>query len=191
MKSHRPITVSENYALCMVMNMYSGKLAVATTSIIISITLLTISLHAANASQNSDFRLSQSLKQHNLCAEHSECSNLGFNIADMIKNLKQKIFSRVNQQLKQHNLCVDSECINEGYNQLTLDKLKGKFNQKIEQTNECENSECINEGVNEITGNGNTNSKQTIVQTNECASGATCINSAGNVYLVGYPTRTG
>jgi hypothetical protein len=64
------------------------------------------------------------------------------------------------QELKQHNLCVDPECLNEGYNQLTLDKLKGKFNQKIGQTNECENSECINEGVNEITGNGNTNSKQ-------------------------------
>ena len=195
MKSHRPITVSENYALCMVMNMYSGKLAVATTSIIISITLLTISLHAANASQNSDFRLSQSLKQHNLCAEHSECSNLGFNIADMIKNLKQKIFSRVNQQLKQHNLCVDSECINEGYNQFTIGNLKGKFsgkfNQKIEQSNVCENSQCINEGANEISINGNNspNSQQTIIQSNECASGATCINSAGNVYLIGNPSK--
>lgn len=48
---------------------------------------------------------------------------------------------------------------------------------------------CINEGANEITGNGNANSQQKIIQSNECASGATCINSARNVYLIGSSTR--
>ncbi len=143
----------------------------------------------ANASQNSDFIMTQSLKQHNLCAQHSACSNSGFNTVEMIKGLQQKIYAKVHQELR--NLCVDSECINEGYNQFTIDKLKGKFNQKIEQSNECENSECINEGANEITGNGNSNSQQTIIQSNQCAAGAMCINSAGNVYLIGNPTRTG
>ena len=186
---------SANDALCMVTNISTSKLAVTIVSIILSTTLLTNSLHETNASQSSDFMTSQSLKQYSLCAEHSECSNLGFNTAELIKNLKQKIFSRVNQHLKQHNLCVDSECINEGYNQFTIDKLKGKFsgkfNQKIEQSNECENSKCINEGVNEINGNSNTNSQQTIIQSNQCASGATCINSGGSVYLIGNPTRIG
>jgi len=104
-----------------------------------------------------------------------------------LKGIKQKIYAKINQKLSQHNLCVDSKCLNEGYNQLSIDKLKGKFSQKLEQTNECENSECINEGMNEITGNGNGNgnTKQTITQTNTCTSGATCINSAGNVYLIG------
>jgi hypothetical protein len=72
-------------------------------------------------------------------------------------------------------------------------KLSGKFDQKIEQTNECDNSQCINEGGNEITVNGkdnaNVDSQQRIVQSNQCAAGATCINSAGNVYLIGNPTR--
>jgi hypothetical protein len=114
-----------------------------------------------------------------------------------IENLKQKIFTRVNQHLKQHNLCVDSACINEGYNQFTIDKLKGKFygkfNQNIEQNNECENSQCVNEGANEITvnGNSNANTQQTIIQGNQCASGATCIYSGDNVYLIGNPSRAG
>jgi hypothetical protein len=77
-----------------------------------------------------------------------------------------------------------------------IDKLKGKFyefNQNIEQNNECENSQCVNEGANEITvnGNSNANTQQTIIQGNQCASGATCINSGGNVYLIGNPSRAG
>lgn len=59
----------------------------------------------------------------------------------MVKGLKQKIYANVHQDLKQHNLCIDSECLNEGYNQLDLGKLKGKFSQKLEQSNACENSE--------------------------------------------------
>ena len=114
-----------------------------------------------------------------------------FTQAFHMANASRNFDFSMSQKLKQHNLCVDSECLNEGYNQVTLSKLKGKFNQKIEQSNECENSECMNEGVNEISGNGNANSQQTIIQSNQCASGATCINSAGNVYLIGNPTRIG
>ena len=100
-------------------------------------------------------------------------------------------------------MCVDSDCLNEGYNQLSIGNLKGKFsgkfNQKIEQSNECVNSQCVNEGGNEITVNGNGNgngngkvdSQQTIVQSNQCADGATCINSAGNVYVIGNLKKTG
>jgi hypothetical protein len=139
--------------------------------------------------------LSQSLKQHSVCAEDSVCSNSGLNVAEMVKGLKQKIYTKVNQQLRQHNLCIDSECINGGYNQFTVGKLKGKLsghlNEKIEQSNECVNSQCINERGNDISVNGNdkVDSQQTIVQSNQCADGATCINSAGNVYLIGNPTR--
>jgi hypothetical protein len=154
------------------------------------VSLLTHTLSAANATRAYDLNLNQKLKQHNLCAQDSACSNTGLNVADMIKGIKQKIYAKINQKLSQHNLCVDSKCLNEGYNQLSIGKLKGKFSQKIEQTNECENSECINEGMNEITGNGNGDSKQTIIQTNTCASGATCINSAGNVYLISNNART-
>lgn len=160
-------------------------------SLLISLALFTQTFHTANASKNFDFSFSQKLKQHNLCADDSVCGNSGFNVAEMVNGLKQKIYAKVHQELKQHNLCVDSECLNEGYNQLDLGSLKGKFSQKLEQSNECENSKCINEGANEITGNGNANSQQTIVQSNECASGATCINSAGNVYLIGSSTRIG
>jgi len=171
---------------------YSYKPAVVLLSLIISITLLTNSFHMASASRNSDFKMSQSLKQHNVCAEDSVCSNLGLNTAEMIKGLKQKIYAKVHQELRQHNLCIDSECINEGYNQFTIDKLKGKLsgklNQKIEQSNECENSQCINEGVNEVTVNGNVDSQQKIIQSNQCTGGSTCINSAGNVILIGNPT---
>jgi hypothetical protein len=173
------------------MKTYPWKQIIGLLSLLVSLTLLTQTFDIANASRNFDFSFSQKLKQHNLCADDSVCSNSGLNVAEMVKGLKQKIYAKVHQELKQHNLCVDSECINEGYNQLTLDKLKGKLNQKIEQSNECENSECINEGVNEITGKGNSNSQQTIIQSNQCASGATCINSAGNVYLIGNPTRIG
>lgn len=67
---------------------------------------------------------------------------------------------------------------------------KGMFNHNLEQSNECENSECIN-GGNEITGKGNADSQQTIIQSNRCISGATCINSAGNVYLIGNPSGVG
>jgi hypothetical protein len=156
-------------------------------SLLLSLSLITHIFNAASASRAYDFSFSQKLKQENLCAQDSACSNSGLNIADMIKGIKQKIYAKINQKLSQHNLCIDSKCLNEGYNQLSIDKLKGKFSQKLEQTNECENSECINEGMNEITGNGNGNgnAKQTITQTNTCASGATCINSAGNVYLIG------
>ena len=56
-------------------------------------------------------------------------------------------------------------------------------------------SQCVNEGGNEITVNGNGNGKvdsqQTIVQSNQCADGATCINSAGNVYVIGNLKKTG
>jgi hypothetical protein len=156
-------------------------------SLLLSLSLITHIFNAASASRAYDFSFSQKLKQGNLCAQDSACSNSGLNIADMIKGIKQKIYAKINQKLSQHNLCIDSKCLNEGYNQLSIDKLKGKFSQKLEQTNECENSECINEGMNEITGNGNGNgnTKQTITQTNTCTSGATCINSAGNVYLIG------
>ena len=182
------------------MKSQSSKLGVVSLSLTISIALLLTTIpNAANASKNSDFRLSQSLKQHSVCAEDSVCSNSGLNVAEMVKGLKQKIYTKVNQQLRQHNLCVDSDCLNEGYNQLSIDKLKGKlsgkFNQKIEQSNECVNSQCVNEGGNEITVNGNSkgkvDSQQTIVQSNQCADGATCINSAGNVYVVGNLKKTG
>jgi hypothetical protein len=182
------------------MKIQSSKLGVVSLSLTISIALLLTTIpNAANASRNSDFRLSQSLKQHSVCAEDSVCSNSGLNVAEMVKGLKQKIYTKVNQQLRQHNLCVDSDCLNEGYNQLSIDKLKGKlsgkFNQKIEQSNECVTSQCVNEGGNEITVNGNSNGKvdsqQTIVQSNQCADGATCINSAGNVYVMGNLKKTG
>jgi hypothetical protein len=182
------------------MKIQSSKLGVVSLSLTISIALLLTTIpNAANASKNSDFRLSQSLKQHSVCAEDSVCSNSGLNVAEMVKGLKQKIYTKVNQQLRQHNLCVDSDCLNEGYNQLSIGNLKGKlsgkFNQKIEQSNECVNSQCVNEGGNEITVNGNSkgkvDSQQTIVQSNQCADGATCINSAGNVYLIGNLKKTG
>ena len=159
--------------------------------LVISIALFTQAFDAAHASRNFDYSMGQKLRQHNICADDSVCGNSGFNVAEMVNGLKQKIYAKVHQELKQHNLCVDSECLNEGYNHITLDQLKGKFNQKIEQSNECENSECTNEGVNEITGKGNTNSQQTVIQSNQCASGATCINSAGNVYLIGSLARMG
>jgi hypothetical protein len=182
------------------MKIQSSKLGVVSLSLTISIALLLTTIpNAANASKNSDFRLSQSLKQHSVCAEDSVCSNSGLNVAEMVKDLKQKIYTKVNQQLRQHNLCVDSDCLNEGYNQLSIGNLKGKlsgkFNQKIEQSNECVNSQCVNEGGNEITVNGNSkgkvDSQQTIVQSNQCADGATCINSAGNVYVIGNLKKTG
>ena len=182
------------------MKIQSSKLGVVSLLLTISIVLLlTTMLNTASASKNSDFRLSQSLKQHSVCADDSVCSNSGLNVAEMIKGLKQKIYTKVNQQLRQHNLCVNSDCLNEGYNQLSIDKLEGKFsakfNQKIEQSNECVNSQCVNEGGNEITVNGNGNGKvdsqQTIVQSNQCADGATCINSAGNVYVIGNLKKTG
>ncbi|MGG6461046.1 MAG: hypothetical protein ACM3JQ_06440 [Candidatus Eiseniibacteriota bacterium] len=160
-------------------------------SLLISFALFTQTFHTANASKNLDFSFSQKLKQHNLCADGSVCGNSGFNVAEMVKGLKQKIYAKVHQELKQHNLCVDSECLNEGYNQLDLGNLKGKFSQKLQQSNECENSKCLNEGVNQINGDGNANSQQAIIQSNECAFGATCINSAGNVYLIGRSTRNG
>jgi hypothetical protein len=167
------------------------KQIIGLLSLLVSLTLLTHSFGIANASRNFDFNFNQKLKQHNLCADDSVCSNSGLNVAEMVKGLKQKIYARVHQELEQHNLCVDSECLNEGYNQFTTGNLKGKLNQKVEQSNECENSQCVNEGANEISGNGNTNSQQTIIQSNQCASGATCINSAGNVYLIGNPSRIG
>jgi hypothetical protein len=37
----------------------------------------------------------------------------------------------------------------------------------------------------------NANTHQTIIQSNQCASGATCINSTVNVYLIGNPSRAG
>ena len=167
------------------MKIFTLRKTIGLVGLLLSFTLFTQAFHMANASR--DFSMSQKLKQHNICADDSVCGNSGFNVADMVKGLKQKIYAKVNQELKQHNLCVDSECLNEGYNQVTLSKLKGKFNQKIEQSNECENSECMNEGVNEISGNDKAKSQQTIIQSNPCASGATCINSAGNVYLIGNP----
>lgn len=159
-------------------------------SLLITLSLLTHTLSAANATRAYDLNLNQKLKQHNLCAQDSACSNSGLNVADMIKGLEQKIYAKISQKLSQENFCVDSKCLNEGYNQLAIDKLKGIFSQKLEQINECENSECINEGANEITGSGNGDSKQTIIQTNTCTSGATCINSGGNVYLIGNNPRT-
>jgi hypothetical protein len=173
------------------MIIYGWKQAIGFLSLLISFTLLTYTFSTANAARDFDSSLNQKLKQHNLCAQDSACSNSGLNIAEMVNGLKQKIYTKVSQKLEQHNLCVDSECLNEGYNQLLFNKLKGKFNQKIEQINECDNSECINEGVNEFTGNGNTNSQQTIVQSNTCASGATCINSAGDIYFIGNTQKTG
>jgi len=182
------------------MKIQSSKLGIVSLLLTISIVLLLTAIsNTVSASKNSDFRLSQSLKQHSVCAEDSVCSNSGLNVAEMVKGLKQKIYTKVNQQLRQHNLCVDSDCLNEGYNQLSIDKLEGKFsakfNQKIEQSNECVNSQCVNEGGNEITVNGNGNGKvdsqQTIVQSNQCADGATCINSAGNVYVIGNLKKTG
>ena len=175
------------------MKIQTSKLGIVSLSLTISIALLLTTIpNAANASKNLDFRLSQSLKQHSVCAEDSVCSNSGLNVAEMVKGLKQKIYTKVNQQLRQHNLCVNSDCLNEGYNQLSIDKLNGKLsghlNQRIEQSNECVNSQCVNEGGNEITvnGNGKVDSQQTIIQSNQCADGATCINSAGNVYLIGH-----
>jgi hypothetical protein len=168
------------------MKVHTWKQTIGIISLLVSFTLFTHTFNVANASRDFDFSPSQKLKQHNLCADEAVCSNSGVNIAEMVQGLKQKIYAKVNQHLKQHNLCVDSECLNEGYNQLNLDKLRGKLNQKIAQNNECENSKCINEGVNEINGISNANSEQTIIQTNTCASGATCINSAGNVYFIGY-----
>lgn len=175
------------------MKIQSSKLGIVSLLLTISIVLLLTAIsNTASASKNSDFRLSQSLKQHNVCADDSVCSNSGLNVAEMIKGLKQKIYAKVNQQLRQHNLCVNSDCLNEGYNELSIDKLNGKLsghlNQRIEQSNECVNSQCINEGGNEITvnGNGKVDSQQTIIQSNQCADGATCINSAGNVYLIGH-----
>lgn len=161
------------------------KQTVGLLTLLLSLSLLTHMFNPASASRAYDFSFGQKLKQENLCAQDSACSNSGLNIADMTKGIKQKIYAKINQKLSQHNLCVDAKCLNEGYNQLSIDKLKGKFSQKLEQTNECENSECINEGLNGITDNGNGNSKQTIIQTNTCSSGATCINSAGNVYYIG------
>jgi hypothetical protein len=175
------------------MKIQSSKLGIVSLLLTISIVLLLTSIpNTASASKNSDFRLSQSLKQHSVCADDSVCSNSGLNVAEMIKGLKQKIYTKINQQLRQHNLCVNSDCLNEGYNQLSIDKLNGKLsghlNQRIEQSNECVNSQCVNEGGNEITvnGNGKVDSQQTIIQSNQCADGATCINSAGNVYLIGH-----
>lgn len=175
------------------MKIQSSKLGIVSLLLTISIVLLPTAIpNTASASKNSDFRLSQSLKQHSVCADDSVCSNSGLNVAEMIKGLKQKIYTKVNQQLRQHNLCVNSDCLNEGYNQLSIDKLNGKLsghlNQRIEQSNECVNSQCVNEGGNEITvnGNGKVDSQQTIIQSNQCADGATCINSAGNVYLIGH-----
>jgi hypothetical protein len=166
------------------MKVHTWKQTVGIISLLVSFILFTHSFNVADASRDFDFSLSQKLKQHNLCADEAVCSNSGVNIAEMVQGLKQKIYAKVNQHLKQHNVCVDSECLNEGYNQLDLGNLKGKFNQKIAQNNECENTKCINEGVNEINGNSNANSQQTISQSNQCASGATCINSAGNLYFV-------
>ena len=175
------------------MKIQSSKLGIVSLLLTISIVLLLSAIpNTASASKNSDFRLSQSLKQHSVCADDSVCSNSGLNVAEMIKGLKQKIYAKVIQQLRQHNLCVNSDCLNEGYNQLSIDKLNGKLsghlNQRIEQSNECVNSQCVNEGGNEITvnGNGKVDSQQTIIQSNQCADGATCINSAGNVYLIGH-----
>ena len=175
------------------MKIQSSKLGIVSLLLTISIVLLLSAIpNTASASKNSDFRLSQSLKQHSVCADDSVCSNSGLNVAEMIKGLKQKIYTKVNQQLRQHNLCVNSNCLNEGYNQLSIDKLDGKLsghlNQRIEQSNECVNSQCVNEGGNEITvnGNGKVDAQQTIIQSNQCADGATCINSAGNVYLIGH-----
>ena len=175
------------------MKIQSSKLGIVSLLLTISIVLLLTAIsNTVSASKNSDFRLSQSLKQHSVCADDSVCSNSGLNVAEMIKGLKQKIYTKVNQQLRQHNLCVNSDCLNEGYNQLSIDKLNGKLsghlNQRIEQSNECVNSQCVNEGGNEITvnGNGKVDSQQTIIQSNQCADGATCINSAGNVYLIGH-----
>ena len=180
------------------MKIQTSKLGIVSLSLTISIALLLTTIpNTASASKNLDFRLSQSLKQHSVCAEDSVCSNSGLNAAEMVKGLKQKIYTKVNQQLNQHNLCVDSDCLNEGYNQLSIGNLKGKFsgkfNQKIEQSNECVNSQCINEGTNEIAlnGNGKVDSQQTIVQSNQCADGATCINSAGNVYVISNLKKTG
>ena len=174
------------------MKIQSSKLGVVSLLLTISIVLLLSAIpNTASASKNSDFRLSQSLKQHSICADDSVCGNSGLNIAEVIKGLKQKIYTKVNQQLRQHNLCVNSDCLNEGYNRLSIDKLNGKhsghLNQRIEQSNECVNSQCVNEGGNEVivNGNGKVDSQQTIVQSNQCADGATCINSAGNVYLIG------
>jgi hypothetical protein len=177
------------------MKRYSNIVGFGLLCLTVSVLLLGNLSHTASASMNLDLKIKQSLKQKNTCADDSECINTGFNTAELIKGLKQKIYSKVNQELRQHNICVDSECINEGYNQFTIDKIKGKhngkinLNQKIDQKNECDNSECINEGSNEIIGEGNANSEQKIVQSNQCASGATCINSAGNVVLIGNPSQ--
>jgi hypothetical protein len=179
----------------LLMRIYSNKVGIGLLSLTVSVLLLGNSSHMVSASVDLDLKIKQSLKQQNVCADDSECANIGINSAEMIKGLKQKIYSKVNQELRQHNLCVDSECINEGYNQFTIDKMKGKHNgklklsQKIEQKNECVDSQCINEGANEIIANNNANTEQKIVQSNQCASGATCINSAGNVILIGNPTR--
>ena len=179
----------------MPMRKYSNIVGFVLLGLTASVLLLGNLLHTASATMDLDLKIKQSLKQKNTCADDSDCVNTGINTAEMIKGLKQKIYSKVNQELKQHNLCIESECINEGYNQFTIDKTKGKYNgklklsQKIDQKNECVDSECINEGSNIITGNSNANSEQKIVQSNECASGATCINSAGNVILIGNPSH--
>jgi hypothetical protein len=177
------------------MRMYSNIVGFGLLGLTVSVLLLGNLLHMASATMDLDLKIKQSLKQKNTCADDSECVNTGINTAEMIKGLKQKIYSKVNQELMQHNLCIDSDCINEGYNQFTIDKMKGKYNgklklsQKIDQKNECLDSECINEGSNEITGNSNANAEQKIVQSNQCASGATCINSAGNVIFIGNPSH--
>jgi hypothetical protein len=177
------------------MKSYSNIVGFGLLGLTVSVLLLGNLLNTASAAMDLDLKIKQSLKQKNTCADDSDCINSGFNTAELIKGLKQKIYSKVNQELRQHNLCIDSECINEGYNQLTIDKMKGKHNdkiklsQKIDQKNECVDSECINEGSNEIEGDNNSNSEQKIVQSNQCASGATCINSAGNVVLIGNPSH--
>jgi hypothetical protein len=69
---------------------------------------------------------------------------------------------------------------------LNLDSLQSKFNQNLEQVNGCDNSECINKEVNAISvsSNNDDNLQQTIIQSNKCEAGATCINFAGNIYLL-------
>lgn len=174
------------------MNAYSYIVILGSICSIASVSLVANSSNVASAAPDLHFKMSQALKQDNLCADNSDCSNTGVNVAAMIKSMKQKIYAKIHQQLEQHNICVHSECINEGYNGFMIDKIKGKLsssiNQKIEQTNECDNSQCINEGGNEITVNdGKINSDQIIIQSNVCGDHSTCINSAGNVILVGSP----
>jgi hypothetical protein len=175
------------------MRIYANIVGFGLLGITVVVLLLGNLSHVASATMDLDLKIKQSLKQKNTCADDSECVNTGINTEEMIKGLKQKIYSKVNQGLMQHSLCIDSDCINEGYNQFTIDKMEGRYNgklsQRIDQKNECVDSECINEGSNEITGNSNANAEQKIVQSNQCASGATCINSAGNVILTSYPSH--